>query len=52
MIVLKDKSDGEEVMRGWHCLRLTNFNELREGLVRVNMFEPEIRYPPVDMNRV
>lgn len=25
---------------------------MREGVVRVNMFAPEVRTPPVDMNRV
>lgn len=26
MIVMKDKEGGEEEVRGWHCLRMTNFN--------------------------
>lgn len=51
MIQLMQKQDNTAKVKGWHCLRLTNFQEMREGMVKVNLFEPEVELPPYDMNR-
>ena len=51
MIQLMQKVDGSSRLKGWHCLRLTNFQEMREGMVKVTMFAPEAQEPPFDMNK-